>query len=187
MYDELYDIWKRELDNTELDELPKDFYSRMADYLKRLKEENRMLDKRTVKARLLRCETQNVKQMLHDITQARYRKLIRKATRGEEAPKDHPAPEEESLLKGVLPLAEAYQTLIKNLLRGHHLEQTRSELQGTSSVLRFVKDIPAIIGSDMKTYGPFRIEDVASLPVENAKILVKQGVAEQVEPSQISA
>jgi DNA replication initiation complex subunit (GINS family) len=33
----------------------------------------------------------------------------------------------------------------------------------------------------MKTYGPFKTEDVASLPVENARILVKQNLAEKVE------
>jgi DNA replication initiation complex subunit (GINS family) len=43
--------------------------------------------------------------------------------------------------------------------------------------------VPAIIGSDMKTYGPFEAEDIASLPAENAKILVKQGLAEKVEVS----
>jgi len=48
-------------------------------------------------------------------------------------------------------------------------------------ILRFVKEIPAIIGADMKTYGPFRPEDIASLPIENAKILVKQDVAVEVE------
>jgi DNA replication initiation complex subunit (GINS family) len=36
----------------------------------------------------------------------------------------------------------------------------------------------------MKTYGPFLVEDVASVPVENAKILIKQGLAELVEASE---
>ena len=39
------------------------------------------------------------------------------------------------------------------------------------------------MGLDMKTYGPFMVEDVASLPVENAKMLVKQGLAVLVEVS----
>jgi DNA replication initiation complex subunit (GINS family) len=33
----------------------------------------------------------------------------------------------------------------------------------------------------MATFGPFKVEDVASLPLENAKILVKQGLAERIE------
>jgi DNA replication initiation complex subunit (GINS family) len=32
----------------------------------------------------------------------------------------------------------------------------------------------------MKAYGPFKAEDVASLPIENARILIKQGLAEKV-------
>ena len=35
----------------------------------------------------------------------------------------------------------------------------------------------------MKPYGPFKVEDVASLPANNAKILVKQGLAVLVEVS----
>jgi DNA replication initiation complex subunit (GINS family) len=43
--------------------------------------------------------------------------------------------------------------------------------------LRFTKAIPAIMGADMKSYGPFAPEDVASLPALNAQILIKQGLA----------
>ncbi len=33
----------------------------------------------------------------------------------------------------------------------------------------------------MRTYGPFKIEDVATLPVENATALMKQGFVTEVE------
>jgi DNA replication initiation complex subunit (GINS family) len=33
----------------------------------------------------------------------------------------------------------------------------------------------------MKNYGPFEVEDLATLPLENTKILIKQGLAEKVE------
>jgi DNA replication initiation complex subunit (GINS family) len=49
--------------------------------------------------------------------------------------------------------------------------------------LRFVKSIPAIMGADMKSYGPFNAEDVAALPALNAQILIKQGLAVLVEVS----
>jgi DNA replication initiation complex subunit (GINS family) len=47
--------------------------------------------------------------------------------------------------------------------------------------VRFLKPIPSIIGADMNSYGPFLVEDVASVPELNAKILVKQGLAKLVE------
>jgi DNA replication initiation complex subunit (GINS family) len=37
----------------------------------------------------------------------------------------------------------------------------------------------------MKTYGPFEAEDVSSVPTENAKIFVRQGLAEKVEANRV--
>ncbi len=43
--------------------------------------------------------------------------------------------------------------------------------------IRVLKDLPAIVGVDLKTYGPFKKREVYELPKENAEALVKQGVA----------
>lgn len=180
MYNELYEIWKRELESVELGRLPPDFYSRVADYLRRLRKESRMLDKRTVKARLLKSEMWNVKRMLRELLRVRYRKLVRKVAKCQKIPPDSLSIEEEKIYVGVLPLAEAFQSFAKNLLRGH-VPKVNVEREHKRAVLRFLRAVPAIIGADMKTYGPFKVEDVASLPFENAKILVKQGLAEKVE------
>jgi len=50
-------------------------------------------------------------------------------------------------------------------------------------VVRFLQAVPAIMGIDMKTYGPFEPEDVVSLPVENAENLIRRGIAKEVEIS----
>jgi DNA replication factor GINS len=180
LYDELYDAWKRELENRELEKLSPNFYSRIADYLRRLKEEGRMLDKRTVKARLLKDEMRNAKRMVHELIQTRYRKLVKKAANGERIPSSFLTTEEKKIYTGVLPLAEAYYSLTENILRGY-AQKVNVEQKHKNAVLRFLKKVPEIIGADMKTYGPFKIEDVASLPLDNSKILVKQGLAERVE------
>lgn len=179
MYSELYEVWKRERESVELERLPVDFYSRIADYLRRLKEESRMLDKRTVKARLLKSEMRNVKLMVRELIRTRYWKSVIKVAEGEKIPSDILTAEEERIYAGISPLAEAYQNLAKNVLHGHVPKDVRQKHRRT--VLRFLKDVPAIIGGDMETYGPFRAEDVVSLPSENAKILIRQGLAEKVE------
>jgi DNA replication factor GINS len=183
MYNELYEIWKRELESGELGRLPSDFYSRVADYLRRLREESRMLDKRTAKASLLGKETQNVKLMVRGVIKARYTKLVRKMVKGEKAPTEFLTPEEERIYQGVSPFAEAFQSFARDILRGH-VSNVSAEKQRRTTTLRFLKDVPAIIGADMKTYGPFKAEDIASLPIENAKILTKQGLAANVEVTQ---
>ena len=182
MYDELYVAWRREIENTALGSLPPDFYARIADYLRRIKEENRMLDKKTVKASLLEHEMQHVKRMLQELVWLRYKKLMSIISENQKIPSGLLAVEEAKMCAGFLSFAEAYQRFVKNLLRGQVLKVSIEKVHKRVA-LRFVKDIPAVIGADMKTYGPFMVEDVASVPVENAKILIKQGLAELVEVS----
>lgn len=182
MYNELYEIWKGEFENVELVKLPKNFYSELVEYLKRLREESRMLDKRTVKAFLLKSEMQNVKRMIRELTLLRYRKLIRKMAKGEKVPTDVLTVEEEKIYRETSSFAETYRSLVRNILRGY-VPKADVEKRRKRVVLRFLKDVPAIVGADMNTYGPFKAEDIASLPVENAKILSKQGLAEIVEVS----
>jgi DNA replication factor GINS len=180
MYSELYEVWRRELESSELERLPSDFYSRIADYLRKLKEEGRMLDKRTMKASLLKKETRNVKRMVHGLIRARYKKLIRKTIKGEKVQSNVLTVEEEKIYTRIFPFAEAYRDFAKNILRGY-APKISLEKERKRTVLRFLKDVPTIIGADMKPYGPFKVEDVASLPNENAKILIKQNLAEKVE------
>lgn len=182
MYNELYEVWREELENVEPVKLPNDFYLRVAEYLKKVKEESRMLDKKTVKANLLKKEWQNVKRMLRELILARYKKLVKKVVKGEKVPLDALTVEEKKIFTGVSPFAEAYRNFAKSLIQGQFLK-VAVEKEHKSIVLRLLKDVPAIIGADMKTYGPFKAEDVASLPAENAKILIKQGLAEKVEVS----
>jgi DNA replication factor GINS len=180
MYNELNDVWKRELENDELESLPSDFYLRIADYLRRLKEESRMLDKRTVKASLLKTEMQNVKRMVRDLIRTRCKKIFKKTFKSEKIQPNMLTVEEQKIYAGFSSLAETYRSLVKNIIRGY-IPKVDVEQEHKRTVLRFLKDIPSIIGTDMKTYGPFKVEDIASLPTENAKVMIKQGLAEKVE------
>jgi DNA replication factor GINS len=182
MYDELYKTWKQELENDELTKLPSDFYLKIADYVKKLAGEARMLDKRSAKASLLKKETQNTKRMIRELTRARYTKMIKKANKGEKAPPDILTRDEEKIFASVSTFSEAFQSLAKEVLQGRNPKiEVRQERK--MAVLRFTAHVPAIIGADMKPYGPFQAEDVASLPLDNAKILVKQHLAEKIEVS----
>ena len=183
MYDELFAAWRFEVEKDELGALPRDFYARVADYVRRIKEESRMLDKKTVKASLLEHEVRYVKRMLRELVWLRYKKLLRIISENQKVPAGLLAVEEAKLCAAFLSFAEAYQKFAEDLLRGQ-VSAVSTAKAHKRVALRFVKEIPAVIGADMKTYGPFLAEDVASVPVENAKILIKQGLAELVEASE---
>jgi DNA replication initiation complex subunit (GINS family) len=179
LYNELYEIWKKEKENkSELQRLSNNFYSKIVVYIKKLKEENRMLDKKTIKAKLLDNEFKNVKTMVDELLFLRYKKL-ENAFSQETVARDALTEEEKKLFGKVSPLAEAYRAFSKDILRGR-LSRIENDVKQTV-VLRFVQEIPALVGVDMKTYGPFGPEDIANLPPENARILIKQGVAVEID------
>jgi DNA replication factor GINS len=180
MYNELHEIWKQELENRDLGRLTLDFYFRIADYLRRIREEGRMLDKRTVKARLLEKEVQNVKRMVCELMRTRYKKLVKMVAKGEKVPTDSLTAEEMKFYTRISAIEEAHRDFSENLLRGY-LPKESVDQEHKIAVVRFLKVVPAIIGVDIKTYGPFKTEDLATLPAENAKILAKQGFVEKME------
>jgi DNA replication factor GINS len=180
VYNELYEAWRKEMENEEIQMLPKDFYVRLADYVRKMREESRMLDKKTTRAKLMERDFKNVKTLIKKLLQLRYKKSLDNAKTGKPVPKDHLTEEEERLYAEIPPLAESYQALFKEVSRGR-LPGMKSKKKAKGIVVRFLKEVPEIVGADMKTYGPFKAEDVATLPVENAKALIKQEVAVEVE------
>lgn len=193
MYRELYAAWLREIDDPTLGALPPDFYAKTAEYLRRIKEEDKVLDKKSVKMNLLLHEAQNVERMLKELLDLRYKKIIKTITKNQKVPSDLLTAEEAGMGQTFAAFTADYQKLTRNLMEGQQTQAipvvkviTRSEAPPPTSkrsTVRFLKNIPAIMGADMKSYGPFVAEDVASLPPQNAQILVKQGLAVLVEVS----
>jgi DNA replication factor GINS len=193
MYIELYAAWQREIDDPTLGGLPLDFYAKIAEYLRHIEEEDKVLDKKSVKMNLLEHEAQNVGRMLKELLGARYRKIIKIVTKSQKLPSDLLTVEEARMCETFADFTKTYQKFSDSLMQGQITESpkaaTKAEVNAEvapthkRSTIRFLKNIPAIMGADMKSYGPFVAEDVASLPPQNAQILVKQGLAVLVEVS----
>lgn len=194
MYNELYSAWRREVDEASLGGLPPDFYVRITDYLKRIREENKQPDKKSVKVNLLDHEANNVLLMLDQLLKARYKKLLETISQNQKVPSELLTVEEAKMCESFAAFTNAYQKFSRDLVQGQPSQplqvpamqpstKAEPELSHKRVTVRFIKGIPAIIGADMKPYGPFHAEDTASVPAENAKVLVKQGLAVQVEVS----
>jgi DNA replication factor GINS len=180
MYEELFEAWKKEKENVELQALPRDFYANLVNYMKKNREESRMLDKKTTRARLMYREFENAKKLVRELVKLRKEKILRKTMTGKILSEDSLTTEEKDLHHEILPLTESYHGFSKNILRGQTIQVERKE-KPKRMLVRFIQEIPAIIGSDMNAYGPYRAEDIATLPPENARILIKQGIAAEVE------
>jgi DNA replication initiation complex subunit (GINS family) len=187
MYDELYAAWRIEVDSSDLGILSSDFYERLADYMRRIREETKMIDKISLRSNLLRIEEENASRLIKELISTRHRKIAKMAIAGRKIPDDTLTKEELYLLGAIMPSTDAFVKFSEGVVQGKtakmeiFVQMQEPEPAHTRITLRFIKPVPSIIGSDMKTYGPFMVEDVASVPIENARILVKQGLAKAVE------
>lgn len=62
-------------------------------------------------------------------------------------------------------------------------EEAEKELREDTKRLRevtikFKRDMSGFVGQNMKTYGPYKVGDIASLPEGNADVLIEKGLAE---------
>lgn len=194
MYNELYAAWRREIDDPTLGALQPDFYSKIGEYMRRIKEEDIVLDKKSVKMNLLTHEDLNVERMLEELLEVRYRKIIKTVTKSQKLPAEFLTFEEAKMCETFVDFTKSYRKFARDLMQGQMSEPVKVIIKVESktteapqtpkrSTIRFLKNIPAIMGADMKSYGPFVAEDVASLPPQNAQILVKQGLAVLIEVS----
>lgn len=46
--------------------------------------------------------------------------------------------------------------------------------------IRFLEDVNELVGADLEKYGPFKTEDIATVPYENAQALIAKNVATKV-------
>jgi len=60
------------------------------------------------------------------------------------------------------------------------LESLSSKIRSKQVVVRFLKPMEQFVGVDLAKYGPFEAEDVAVIPLENARSLFERGEAIEV-------
>lgn len=180
MYDELFTAWQYEIENEKLGCLSADFFSNLSDYIASLREENNKESQKTVKSSLLFHEMDHVTCMVEELLYARYLKIIQITKDTKKLPSNQLSSEEKNLFSNFSSFIKDYQLFKKNLFQGNP-KKHKVEKSSKRVIVRILKDIPVLIGSDMQSYGPFLVEDVASLPSENAELLVKQGLGKIVE------
>ncbi len=166
MYAELYAAWRLEIENGELGSLPSDFYQRIAQYMRQTKEETQLVtDKAGIKANLLERERANVARLTQELVAARCRKLAKMMVAGKKAPSDSLTVEEAQFYNSTYASAEAFSKFAAGILQGQtpkiEIEPAAVPTQASPVVVpkrvtvRFLKPVPAIMGSDMQSYGPF--------------------------------
>lgn len=182
MYKKLYEKWLQELSDETLYPLSDAFLN---DIAQEISQTRVVLAKSTDKTteRLVEQKLKNLEYMLQDLLDLRMNKIMRNIHENKEIDLSLITLDESQYIERVKRAYSDYNEFVNNIVSGSTVEtvyEEKTEAEAEKMLVLFHKDYPAIMGADMISYGPFSKGDVVVLPSANAKILIKNGIADLV-------
>ena len=169
--------------NNQLQALKPDFYTELTNFIEKFNEDEKTLDQNTLKGKLLKNEMNRVKKIVSELLDIRFHKILKAIIEDRAISHKVLTKEEELIYKKIIESFQFFDNFKKKVSNDKKINEKirENDVDRSKIFVRFLKDVPTIMGIDMKTYGPFRKEDVASLPVVNAKVLISREAAIKME------
>ncbi|MDE1862543.1 MAG: DNA replication complex GINS family protein [Thaumarchaeota archaeon] len=170
----LYALLLREVENDSVQELDPKLYTNIAEFLGNLKSQDYDGVESKIKDSLVN--------MITDMTSLLLRIRIEKAIALDDLDYSNLLDEERFILDSEDELRQRRETILSATLNGRLklLETVARNHRSRTIVVRFLRPIDQIVGTDLQNYGPFEAEDVATLPFENARALITKKVAAKI-------
>ena len=173
----IYELLKKEIENSSLQQIELDTYQKVAASLSNLKGQGFEGVEANVRDRMVELLSTAVKLLF----EVRRRKIFQENA-GEPLDYSRLTDEEKYVLDGHQEAVDRLGEVISAATKGRPmvLEATSGRVREKRIVVRFVQAQEQFVGVDMTKYGPFQPEDVAALPLENARSFIELGAAVQV-------
>jgi len=164
-------IQREEMTEPKLSKIPEDFYQKAKNYLEQKKS---IAEKKNDKLESL--EVKNVERLLEDIFNRRETKMLNNAiiTVRTGIPPQNLIEDEKEFFESAVNMMRSQRERVLNLL----FKKTK-EIKDFEKI-EFSEDVEEFVGIDLKKYGPFNKGDVADIPIENAKLLIKMKKAKRL-------
>ncbi len=179
-YDEIRRIHRLEKNAPQLVDVDEDFFESVTGFFRA--EKKRLMQNPDAWTEAQSREFTNLRKMIAEIVSMREKKLLNKALEisrtGDGAPLRLAEPEKRALSELVATLS-AYARLGTALSDSPALG-AQSKGDYNSVAVRIIKDVPAFVGADQASYGPFSRNAVIDLPRTVADVLFKRKLAETV-------
>lgn len=204
-YSDIESAWEQETANENLQDLEDLKLSRMVSYLSEVRASlAKTKAEDQLQADLFAQEALNVEFMLNDLLLLRQNKIL-KAALAQRRPIGSMTLAEEEFYNRLQRGVEGHQEFIKGALTGTPpstiKQSTRKKRKKSDDksdeppeeaadyiLVRFLRPIKdAFMGLDEATYGPFKKEDIATIPTENARAWLLDGTIIRVVPEELEA
>lgn len=164
-----------ELDSQTLLSLPSDFYAKVSAYCQKLRRTS-TAGASEVTVRLIGAQIQLIRSMTGSLLKLR----------ADKADRLHALlqllPEERYVCSAQERFYRRLESFIEAVSEGRpsYVEFAHRSEGGRSVTVRFRKPVSELVGLDLRRYGPFETDDVASIPAASADILISNGDAVEV-------
>ena len=155
--------------------LPGDFYARISAYSQRLKR-SAASGASEMSTKLTAAQARMLESMVRQLLKLRMKKAIQQNAILQLLPEErYVCSAEQRYLKRLETLVDAVSWGRPSFVEFAHLSESKRNV-----TVRFLKHVNELVGLDLRHYGPFDVEDVASIPAANADILIAGGDAVEI-------
>lgn len=174
--DSLIQGWREEQASKPLQALDATFAGAVKDLVTSLDHALSTIAEGTLQAAIIRKELDLVRYLWNDLLKLRKRKLEAAVAAGLPVNEDYLLDFEAELYKAMRGMSFKYDAG-RNIFPDTRINR---ELSSNYLTIRMVQDSAEFVGLDLRTYGPFKKEDIVYMPKEHAEILIGDGKAKRI-------
>ncbi len=153
----------RETENDSILEIDPNFYRNLSDFIGNLRKQEFDGVESKIKDALIEMATELTSLLIHI--------RLEKISKSEDIQFGNLLDEEKFILDSQEEQRERIEMILSATINGKSkfLESLAQNHKTKRIVIRFLKEVEEIVGADLEKYGPFKTEDIATIPYENAQ------------------
>jgi len=170
----LHHVVLRETENDSIQEINPDFYRNLSDFIGDLKKQEFDGVESKIKEAIIDTAT--------ELTSLLINIRLDKISKSDNIDFKNLLDEEKFILDAEEEQRERTEMILSATINGKSkfLESISQNHKTKTVVIRFLQEVDEIIGADLEKYGPFKTEDIATIPYENAQALISKNIATKV-------
>jgi len=164
----------RETENDSILEIDPNFYRNLSDFIGNLRKQEFDGVENKIKDALIEMAT--------ELTSLLINIRLEKISKSKDTQFGNLLDEEKFILDSQEEQRERIEMILSATINGKSkfLESLAQNHKTKRIVIRFLKEVEEIVGADLEKYGPFKTEDIATIPYENAQALIAKNVATKI-------
>lgn len=196
-YETIYEIFRKEKYQTELQKLDPDFFNEVVKYLNEKKgilqsQQNKDSIFSSFEIKKTAKQIESIQKILKELYERRESKIIQLAlicsrTCPDASHLPFLLPEEKEFYEKIISDLNFFRNkILNNLLNSNKLEETDKpkDIKDEALKMKLIKTLyplPKFVGIDLKTYGPFEEEEIVALPDKIADLIISKKRAEEIK------